>query len=57
MKMQVAVDFVIGHQTRKLIPRGAEGDLVVNQLGTFVVCMNEKTKGAILKCLYPVISE
>jgi len=57
MKLQTTIDFIIDHKTQKLIQKGAMGDLVVNQLGTFIVCMNEETKGAVLKCLYPIISE
>lgn len=51
------VDIVLNKRTLKPVPQGGVGDLAVNQLGVFVICENRETKRAVLKCLYPVISE
>ena len=51
------VDVILSKKTLEPIPQGGVGDLAVNQMGTFVICVNQETKRAVLKCLYPVIHE
>lgn len=55
--MKVTADFILDHETLALAKKGGEGDLVVNQYGTFIVAVNRDTQRAVLLCLYPVISE
>lgn len=57
VKAQTNVEFVLDHKTLNVIPQGMVGDLAVTRIGTFVTGEDREARKAILKCLYPIISE
>lgn len=57
VKAQTNVEFVLDHKTQKIVPQGMVGDLAVTKIGTFIIGENRETQKAVLKCLYPIISE